>query len=101
MQVSTYYPGPLVQSLSSRHAAQMHAAEKSKEKANVDIRMCKDCKHTLFSKSDFAHELSRATPDQRSFHNLKQFERGIRVMLPRFQKLLNALQYIFSLHPSA
>lgn len=57
--------------------------------------MCKDCKHTLFSKSDFAQELSHVTADQRAFQNLKQFERGIRVMLPRFQKLLNALQSVY------
>lgn len=58
----------------------------------IDIRMCQDCKRTVFSKSDFEAELARSPPDQRSFDNLKQFEHGIRTMMPRFQKLLAILQ---------
>ncbi len=54
--------------------------------------MCKECKHTVFSKSDFARELSHTPPDQRSYENLAQFERGIRIMLPKFQRLLMTLQ---------
>jgi rabenosyn-5 len=59
---------------------------------SVDIRMCQECKHTLFSRSDFQHELARKPKDQRAYENLAQFERGIRLLLPRFQKLLTALQ---------
>jgi rabenosyn-5 len=59
---------------------------------NVDIRMCKDCKHTLFARGDFARELANKPKDQRAYENLAQFERGIRLLLPRFQKLLQALQ---------
>jgi rabenosyn-5 len=59
---------------------------------SVDVRMCKDCKHTLFSRSDFEREMARKPKDQRSYENLAQFERGIRLLLPRFQKLLTALQ---------
>ncbi|KAF2816893.1 uncharacterized protein BDZ99DRAFT_4012 [Mytilinidion resinicola] len=67
-------------------------SEKGASQVSVDVRMCKDCKHTLFSKSDFARELARTPPDQRAYENLAQFERGIRLLLPRFQKLLVALQ---------
>jgi rabenosyn-5 len=56
------------------------------------VRICKDCRHTLFSKTDFANEISHKPPDQRSYENLAQFERGIRLLLPKFQKLLQALQ---------
>jgi rabenosyn-5 len=59
---------------------------------NIDVRMCKDCKHTLFARGDFARETAEKPKDQRSFENLAQFERGIRLLLPRFQKLLQALQ---------
>jgi len=59
---------------------------------NVDVRICKDCKHTLFSKSDFARELGHKPSDARTYENLVQFERGIRLLLPKFQKLLVALQ---------
>ncbi|KAI9693217.1 MAG: Rabenosyn-5 [Bathelium mastoideum] len=59
---------------------------------SLDVRMCKDCKHTVFSKSDFARELALRPADQRSYENLKQFERGIRLLLPKFQRLLLALQ---------
>lgn len=54
--------------------------------------MCKDCKYIIFSKSDFASEVALIPPDQRVYQNLKQFERGIRILLPRFQKLLSTLQ---------
>lgn len=58
----------------------------------IDVRMCKDCSHTLFSRSDFERELAQHPTDQRAYENLTQFERGIRLLLPRFQKLLMALQ---------
>ncbi|KAF2771918.1 hypothetical protein EJ03DRAFT_11558 [Teratosphaeria nubilosa] len=61
-------------------------------KVAVDIRMCKDCQRTIFSKADFARELSTETPDQRAYHNLVQFEHGIRLLLPKFQRLLMTLQ---------
>ncbi|KAF1994029.1 hypothetical protein P154DRAFT_448637, partial [Amniculicola lignicola CBS 123094] len=67
-------------------------SEKAAGQINIDIRMCQDCKHTLFSKSDFSKELNARPKDQRSYENLAQFERGIRLLLPRFQKLLLALQ---------
>jgi rabenosyn-5 len=54
--------------------------------------MCKDCHHTLFSRRDFETELHEKPKDQRAYENLAQFERGIRLLLPRFQKLLQALQ---------
>ncbi|KAL1624302.1 carboxypeptidase Y-deficient [Neofusicoccum ribis] len=63
------------------------ASEKSVGQVNVDVRMCQDCRHTLFSKSDFARESSEKPRDQRAYENLVQFERGIRLLLPRFQKL--------------
>lgn len=36
----------------------------------------------------------RKPPDVRAYNNLVQFERGIRLLLPKFQKLLAALQYV-------
>jgi rabenosyn-5 len=54
--------------------------------------MCKDCQHTLFARSDFAREMADKPKDQRAYENLAQFERGIRLLLPRFHKLLQALQ---------
>ena len=68
------------------------ASEKSGELTKVDVRMCKDCSNTLFSKADFMRDLAQITPDQRAFQNLKQFEHGIQLMRPRFQKLLQTLQ---------
>lgn len=60
---------------------------------NVDVRLCKECKVTLFDRRDFQADLSRKPPEVRAYENLVQFERGIRLHLPRFQKLLTALQY--------
>lgn len=59
---------------------------------NIDVRMCKECKHIVFSKKDFAVEVLHKPPDQRSYENLVQFEKGIRLLLPTFQKLLFILQ---------
>ena len=58
----------------------------------IDVRLCKDCKSTLFDKQDFEAEVKQKPPDVRAYENLVQFERGIRLLLPKFQKLLTALQ---------
>ena len=59
---------------------------------DVDIRLCKECRATLFNQRDFEADISRKTPGLRAYENLTQFERGIRILLPKFQKLLAALQ---------
>ncbi|KAJ5347348.1 uncharacterized protein N7506_000601 [Penicillium brevicompactum] len=59
---------------------------------NVDIRLCKECKSTLFDRRDFKMDITRKPLELRAYENLIQFERGIRLHLPRFQKLLTALQ---------
>ncbi|KAI1912073.1 carboxypeptidase Y-deficient [Ophidiomyces ophidiicola] len=71
-----------------------HLSEKSATSKNlcIDVRLCKDCRSTLFDKRDFTLDLARESPDTRAYKNLIQFERGIRILLPRFQKLLAALQ---------
>jgi rabenosyn-5 len=68
------------------------ASERTGGKVAVDVRMCKDCQRIIFSKADFARELATQPPDQRAYQNLLQFEHGIRLMLPRFQRLLLTLQ---------
>ncbi|CAP92596.1 Pc13g15270 [Penicillium rubens Wisconsin 54-1255] len=59
---------------------------------NIDVRLCKECKATLFDRRDFKADMMRKPPETRAYENLTQFERGIRLHLPRFQKLLAALQ---------
>ncbi|KAJ5155066.1 Zinc finger FYVE/PHD-type [Penicillium coprophilum] len=59
---------------------------------NIDVRLCKECKATLFDRRDFKADMTRKPPEIRAYENLIQFERGIRLHLPRFQKLLTALQ---------
>ncbi|EKV16191.1 Vacuolar segregation protein (Pep7), putative [Penicillium digitatum PHI26] len=59
---------------------------------NIDVRLCKECKTTLFDRRDFKADTTRKSPEMRAYENLAQFERGIRLHLPRFQKLLTALQ---------
>lgn len=73
------------------------ASEKSAtdQLINVDVRLCKECKATLFDRRDFQADISRKPPEVRAYENLIQFERGIRLHLPRFQKLLTALQYVY------
>jgi rabenosyn-5 len=69
-----------------------NSSEKVSGSISVDVRMCKDCNHTLFSKRDFDREFAHRPLDQRAFENLTEFERGIRLLLPKFQHLLLALQ---------
>ncbi|WEW58391.1 carboxypeptidase Y-deficient [Emydomyces testavorans] len=59
---------------------------------NIDVRLCRECKSTLFDKRDFSLDLAKEPADARAYKNLVQFERGIRLLLPRFQKLLTTLQ---------
>ncbi|KKY29879.1 putative vac1 protein [Diaporthe ampelina] len=59
---------------------------------NVDVRMCRDCKHTIFAKRDFQDAVTLKPPDQRAYETLRQFERGIRLLMPSFQRALVALQ---------
>ncbi|GAA84583.1 vacuolar segregation protein [Aspergillus luchuensis IFO 4308] len=59
---------------------------------NVDIRLCKECRSTLFDRRDFEADIMRKPPAVRAYENLTQFERGIRILLPKFQKILGALQ---------
>lgn len=66
--------------------------EKAVGEISIDVRMCRDCRTTIFKKRDFAFELATKPPDARAYENLVQFERGIRLMLPKFQHLLQTLQ---------
>lgn len=59
---------------------------------SLDIRMCQDCRTTIFAKRDFANSISYKPPDQRAYETLRQFERGITQLLPGFQKALAPLQ---------
>ena len=59
---------------------------------NVDVRMCQECRSTIFGRRDFASTLHLKPVDVKAYENLVQFEGGIRSMLPRFQRLLITLQ---------
>ncbi|KAI8953098.1 FYVE zinc finger protein [Xylaria longipes] len=59
---------------------------------HIDIRMCRDCKSTIFAKRDFVESIMRKPPDQRAYETLRQFERGIELLLPTFQRALIPLQ---------
>ncbi len=59
---------------------------------SLDIRMCQDCRTTIFAKRDFVNSVSYKPPDQRAYETLRQFERGIQQLLPNFQRALIPLQ---------
>lgn len=58
----------------------------------VDVRLCRDCNHTIFARRDFIASLQFKPTDQRSYETMRQFERGIRQLLPSFQRALLTLQ---------
>ena len=59
---------------------------------SIDIRMCRECKHTIFSSRDFIASLLHKPPDQRAYETLRQFERGITQLMPSFHRALLNLQ---------
>lgn len=71
-----------------------NVTEKAIGQVEVDLRMCKECRSTVFSRSDFAAALAYKPPDVRAYENLVQFQRGIQLMLPKFQQLLMILQSV-------
>jgi hypothetical protein len=54
--------------------------------------MCCECKGTIFSHRDFIESIRHRPPDQRAYETLRQFERGIQLLLPSFHRTLQALQ---------
>lgn len=69
-----------------------YSDEKSAPQLQAEIRMCRDCKQTIFSHRDFTTSLEHKPPDQKAYETLRQFERGILLLLPSFHRSLLALQ---------
>lgn len=68
------------------------AAGPSHGTLSIDVRMCRDCKHTIFSHRDFLESIAQSPPDQRAYETLRQFEHGIRSLIPTYHRALQALQ---------
>ncbi|KAF4125478.1 rabenosyn-5 [Geosmithia morbida] len=68
------------------------AVPASPGQVNIDVRMCRDCNHSIFSGREFAESLQQKPADQRAYETLRQFEGGIRELLPTFHRALTALQ---------
>lgn len=64
----------------------------TQQQVSIDVRMCRDCKSTIFSARDFAASVAHKPPDQRAYETLRQFERGIQTLMPSFQRALLNLQ---------
>ncbi|KAG6025231.1 hypothetical protein E4U41_001589 [Claviceps citrina] len=58
----------------------------------LNVRMCRECNHTIFSGHDFAASVLHKPPDQKAYETLRQFERGIRQLMPSFHRALQTLQ---------
>ncbi|RPB10603.1 hypothetical protein P167DRAFT_607133 [Morchella conica CCBAS932] len=67
-------------------------SEKPPNDLSLDLRICTTCNTTVFSKRDFALSTTRSHPSTRTYSALVQFQTGIKTMMPRFQRLLAALQ---------
>lgn len=70
----------------------LNIANEKPPQLSVDIRMCRECKHTVFSSRDFTTSLHHKPPDQRAYETLRQFERGITQLMPSFHRALLTLQ---------
>ncbi|PNY26807.1 Vacuolar segregation protein pep7 [Tolypocladium capitatum] len=80
-----------ISSSASRSTEKMQSDGES-DQLCVGIRMCRECNHTIFSGRDFTASLSHKPPDQKAYETLRQFERGIRELLPSFHRVLVGLQ---------
>lgn len=69
-----------------------HPPSPGAQQHTIDVRMCRDCIHTIFSKREFEATIAAKPADQRAYETLRQFERGIRQIMPVFQRALLALQ---------
>ncbi|KAG0637740.1 FYVE zinc finger-domain-containing protein [Tuber brumale] len=67
-------------------------SEKTLNEMSIDVRICRACRTTVFSKRDFVLDLAKIPQDVRAYQTLVQFEQGIKNMMPRFQKLLTEIQ---------
>ncbi len=89
-------PPPMLIGYPANAAAALTEKPPPLDTVALDIRLCKECHATLFSHRDFLSSLTSPSPQIasfcRSYTTLLQFERGIRLLLPKFQKLLLALQ---------
>lgn len=80
------------------NGALMNGAGKEKPQSpagghmSIDIRMCRECKAIIFSKRDFEDSVAHKPADQRAYETMRQFERGIKMLMPSFQRALLALQ---------
>lgn len=79
-------------SATTDHATEKPPSTTTPGQVSVDIRMCRECKHTIFSARDFTASLQHKPPDQRAYETLRQFERGIQQLLPSFHRALLNLQ---------
>ncbi|KAI5457040.1 putative vacuolar segregation protein [Mariannaea sp. PMI_226] len=77
---------------SSNPATEKPHSSNSPSQLSIGIRMCKECNHTIFSARDFTASLHHKPADQRAYETLRQFERGIKQLLPSFHRALLALQ---------
>jgi hypothetical protein len=67
------------------------SSEKPVSEIALSVRICSACKAIVFSKRDFATDITRRPADLRAYSALVSFEQGIRLMMPRFQKLLTVI----------
>ncbi|KAJ4257521.1 carboxypeptidase Y-deficient [Fusarium torreyae] len=81
-----------VNGTTSHSATEKPPATANPGQVGIDIRMCRECKHTIFSARDFAASLQHKPVDQRAYETLRQFERGIQQLLPSFTRVLLNLQ---------
>lgn len=66
--------------------------KQAKLRNDISIRICVDCKNTVFSKRNFASEVTGSKPELLRFYDtLKPIKRSIEIALPKFQSLLTEI----------
>jgi hypothetical protein len=71
---------------------QLFDKQMNKLRNDISIRICVDCKNTVFSKRNFASEVTGSKPELLRFYDrLKPVKRSIEIVLPKFQSLLTKI----------
>ncbi|ODQ55702.1 hypothetical protein SAICODRAFT_63697 [Saitoella complicata NRRL Y-17804] len=63
----------------------------------IILRVCHDCKKTLFGKNDFKNHSVTVAQCIKLYDNLLQYKRGIESMVPRFYEELDRMQAVRNL----
>jgi rabenosyn-5 len=78
--------------ISSHLLTSVHSEKQLSPEVRVDVRMCQDCKSTIFGRRDFLNDSTKTPKYVAIYENMSQFRYGIEQLLPKFKSLVFLLK---------